>query len=192
MPQFRRLARNEVGEEFPDGIARGRAAGNEVIDLHHFVQRMHLVQRQRQFRVVRDMTVHQTWFGEIHLGQATAQVEMIALCRQAAVDGAGADGNEDFAVFAEFAQHMHVLCIADTTFDEADVARPAVLDVGDAVNGRTRPDRAAETGVRRCRVRTCGSRSNRRAKSSQYASFFFSLMLSSLSVGVAHRPEPVH
>ena len=47
MPQFRRLARDEVGEEFPDGVGGRRAAGDEVIDLHHFVQRMHLVQRQR-------------------------------------------------------------------------------------------------------------------------------------------------
>src|SRR5512139_1803110 len=42
----------QVGQHFPDGIARGRATGNEIVDLHHLVQRVHLVQRQRQLGVV--------------------------------------------------------------------------------------------------------------------------------------------
>src|SRR5574340_684482 len=130
MSQFRRLAGDEVGEELPDGVAGRRATGNEVVDLHHFVQRMHLVQRQRQLRIVRDMAVRQPRFGEVHLGQATAQIEVVALRGQAAGHGARTDGDEDFAVGAELAQHMHVLRVADAALDDADVARPAVLDVG--------------------------------------------------------------
>ena len=131
MSQFGRVARDEVGEEFPDGVGGRRAAGDEVIDFHHFMQRMHLVQRQRQLGIVRNVAVRQPRFGEVHLGEATAQVEMVALCGQSAVDRAGADGNEDFAVPAELAQHMHVFRIADAAFDDADVAGAAVFDVGD-------------------------------------------------------------
>jgi hypothetical protein len=47
---------------------------------------------------------------------------MVALRRQAAVDGAGADGDQHLAVLAELAQHMDVLGIAQTALDEADVA----------------------------------------------------------------------
>ena len=56
---------------------------------------------------------------------------MIALRGQAAVDRAGPDGDQDLAVVAELAQHVHVLGVADPALDQADVARPAMLDVGE-------------------------------------------------------------
>lgn len=68
------------------------------------------------------MAVRQPWFGEVHLCHAGAEIEVIALCGQAASDGAGADGNEYLAVFPEFAQYVHVFRIADAALDQADVA----------------------------------------------------------------------
>src|SRR5574340_509712 len=56
---------------------------------------------------------------------------MVALRGQAAIDGAGADGDEYLAVGAELAQHMHVLRVADAALDDADVAGAAMLDVGE-------------------------------------------------------------
>ena len=56
---------------------------------------------------------------------------MVALRRQAAVQRARPDRNQDLAVGAELAQHVHVLGVADAALDEADVAGPALLDVGE-------------------------------------------------------------
>ena len=56
---------------------------------------------------------------------------MIAHRGQAAVDRAGADRDQDLGVLAQFAQHMHVLGVADAALDQRDVAGPAMLDVGD-------------------------------------------------------------
>src|SRR5487761_2665738 len=54
VPQRRRTAVDEVGEKFPDGVGRRRAAGDEVVDAHDLVDGVHLVERQRQFRVIGD------------------------------------------------------------------------------------------------------------------------------------------
>ncbi len=124
----------------------GGQPGNEVVDLHHFVQRMHLVERQRQLGIVGDHAVGHAGIGQVHLLQAQAEVEVVALRGQAARHGAGAHRHQDLAVGAELAQHVHVLRVADAAFDDADVARPAVLDVGqrraielDALEQREQP-----------------------------------------------------
>ena len=62
---------------------------------------------------------------------AAAEIEVVALGGQTAGDGTGTDGNQGFAVRAKFAQHMDVFCVADAAFDQSDIARPAMLDVGD-------------------------------------------------------------
>jgi hypothetical protein len=85
---------------------------------------------RRQLRVVGDLPADDIRRGQVDFLQAQTEVEMIALRRQAAIDRAGTDGDQHFAVAAKLAQHMHVLGIADAALDEADVARPAVLDVG--------------------------------------------------------------
>ena len=69
--------------------------------------------------------------GEVNLGHAGAEVEMVALRRQAAVDRTGADSDQRLAVLPEFPQHVHVLRVADAALDQPDVARAAVLDVGE-------------------------------------------------------------
>ncbi len=56
---------------------------------------------------------------------------MVALGRQAAIDGAGADSDQHLAMGAHFPEHMHVFRIADAAFDKADVAGAEMLDVGD-------------------------------------------------------------
>src|SRR3990167_988341 len=85
-PELRRAAVDQVGEEFPDGIARRRTAWDVVVHLDHFVQRVDLVERQRQLGVVRDHAVRDAGLGEVHLLQALAEIEVIALRRQATVD----------------------------------------------------------------------------------------------------------
>ena len=69
--------------------------------------------------------------GLIDFDQYVLQVEMIALRRQAAIDRAGADGDENFAVVAKLAQHVNVLGVADAALDDSDVAGSAMLDVGE-------------------------------------------------------------
>ena len=91
---------------------------------------MHLVQRQGQFGIIGNAAVGEADFGLIYLFEDVAQIEVVALRRQAAVDRAGTDGHQDLAVLAELAQHMHVLGIAQPTFDQAKIARSAVLDIG--------------------------------------------------------------
>ena len=74
--------------------------------------------------------MHKPRLGEINLGQATTQIQVVTLCGKTTIDGTGTDGDEDFAVLAELAQHVHVLRVADAAFDQTDVARPAMFDVG--------------------------------------------------------------
>ena len=58
----------------------------------------------------------------VDLLQDQRQAEVVALRRQAAVDRAGADGDEHLAVRAELAQHVDVLGVAQTALDDAEVA----------------------------------------------------------------------
>ena len=48
----RRAAGDQVGQEFVDRIARGRAAWNEIVHQNHLVDRMDAVQQKRQLGVV--------------------------------------------------------------------------------------------------------------------------------------------
>ena len=50
----RGMRRDEIGQIFPDRVARRRTAGNEIVDPDDFVDRIDLVQQQRQFRIVGD------------------------------------------------------------------------------------------------------------------------------------------
>ena len=113
---------HQVLQQLPEGVGRRRAARQRVVDLHHLVDRQHAVERQRQLGVV--------GHGAVHRLQHLAHVQVVAQRRQAAGDGAGAHGHEHAAVGAEGAQHLHVFCVAETAFDQADVARPHGLDVG--------------------------------------------------------------
>jgi hypothetical protein len=91
------------------------------------VDRVHLVERQRQFRVVRDHAVGQPRAGVIDLFEDGRQRQVVALGRQAAVDGAGTHGDQDLAVLAELTQYMHVLGVAQATLDDADIAVRAAV-----------------------------------------------------------------
>jgi len=92
---------------------------------------MHLVERQRQLRVVGDLAVLDAGPELIDLLEAVPQVDVVAPGRDAAGDGAGAPGDQGFAVAAEFAQHVDVFGIADAAFDQTDVAGADVFDVGE-------------------------------------------------------------
>ena len=131
MAEFGLATGQQVGQHFPDRITGRRATGNEVVNFDHFMQRVHLVERQGQLRVIRNQAITQTGAGVINLFQNGAERQVIALRRQTTIDGAGADGDQDFAVFAEIAQHMHVFSVAQTAFDDANVAlRVDLFNVG--------------------------------------------------------------
>ena len=55
---------------------------------------------------------------------------MVALRRQAAVDGAGTHRHQGLATRAKLPQHMHILGVAQAAFNQTDVAGPELLDVG--------------------------------------------------------------
>ena len=95
------------------------------------MNRAHLVQRQRQFGVIGNRTAS-THAGAtaVDLGQQSRQIQMVALRRQAAVDGAGTHRHQGLATGAKLTQHLHVLGVAQAAFDQADVAGPKPLDVG--------------------------------------------------------------
>ena len=103
-----------------------------MIDMHDLADRTHLVEQKRQLGIVRDEGVLaiERMAGLIDLEQDILEIEMIALRRQAAVDRAGADGDERRAALAELAQHMDVLGVADAALNEADIAGTHILDVG--------------------------------------------------------------
>ena len=67
----------------------------------------------------------------INFVENIANVETVAHRRQAAVDRAGADGDQDLGVGAQLAQHLHVLGVAHAPFDQRNIAGTAMLDVGE-------------------------------------------------------------
>ena len=86
---MRGMSFQQVIEEFPNRVGGWRTAGQKVIDTHDLMQGVHLVERQWQFRVIGDATLCQAGLSNIDLLQAGAEIEMIALCRQAAIDRTG-------------------------------------------------------------------------------------------------------
>ena len=95
------------------------------------MDRVHLVERQRQFGVVGNHAIGQTRTGVVDLLEYRRQRQVVALRRQPAVDRAGADGDQHLAVPAEIAQHVDVLGVAQAPLDDADIAvRADFLDVG--------------------------------------------------------------
>ena len=167
MLEARHAPEDQVGQIFPDRVGRGRATGKEIVDAHDLVDRIDLVEQQRQFGIVGNARPRRP--GRVDLVEHLADVEMIAHRGQAAVDRAGADRDQDLGVGAQFAQHMHVLRVADAALDQRDVARAAMLDVGERRAVEFGDLRRAPACARRCRAATCGSRSSRRARSSRSA-----------------------
>src|SRR5208337_2996801 len=99
--ETRHAPHNQIVQIFPDRIAGGRAAGNEIVDPHDLVDRVDLVEQERQLRIVRHMRPLAVRVA-IDLVQDVADVETIAHRRQPAVDRAGADRDQDLGVGAQF------------------------------------------------------------------------------------------
>src|SRR5208337_3686824 len=51
--EARHAPEDQIVEKFPDGVARRRAAGDEIVDAHDFVDRINLVEQERQLVVLR-------------------------------------------------------------------------------------------------------------------------------------------
>ena len=49
-------------------------------------------------------------------------IDVITQCRDPAADSTGADGDENLAVVAEFAQRLDILGVTDAALDQADIA----------------------------------------------------------------------
>ena len=102
---------------------RWGAARQEMVYVHHLVDRMHMGQRQGQFGVVGDLAPRsQPWPAAVDVKQDLSDVQVVALRRQSAIDGAGPHSHKDLVMRPEFAQHLHVLAVAEAAFDQADVA----------------------------------------------------------------------
>ncbi len=129
--ELRLPPRREIGEEFPERLRRRRATGQVIIDAHDLVDRAHLVERQRQLGIVGHHALGGSGLVLVDLLEAVPEVEIVAQRRHAAGDRAGAHGHQNPAVLAELAQHVDVLGVAHAAFDQSDVARSAVLDVGE-------------------------------------------------------------
>src|SRR5271166_5251862 len=97
--ETRHPPQNEVGEELPDGVARRRTARQAVIDAYDCVQRIDLVERQRQFRRIGNAWLVRNGIA-IDPREEVVDGEPVAQRRQSAVDRAGADGDQDLCVGA--------------------------------------------------------------------------------------------
>src|SRR5208283_2198400 len=56
--EARHAPEDQIVEKFPDGVTRRRAAGDEIVDAHHFVDRIDLVEQERELRVLRHVRAH--------------------------------------------------------------------------------------------------------------------------------------
>ena len=125
------LPGQKLGEEGPDGVRRGRTARQEVIDLHHLVEGMDLVEQQGQLGGVGHAGIMDADAADVGLRQAIRQGEGITHGGDAAGDGAGAHRHQHLAVVAELPQHRDILGIGDAALDQAQIAGADVLDVGE-------------------------------------------------------------
>lgn len=119
-----------IGQRLPDRLSGGRTPGDEPVNLDHFMQGVNLVQRQRQFRVIRYQAVRQPGAGVIDLFENLGQLEMVALRRQPAIHRTGPKGHQFRTARAKLAQDMNVLGIAQPALDNAQIAIADFLDVG--------------------------------------------------------------
>ena len=96
-PKTRLAPGNQIVEILPDGVGGRRAAGNEIVDAHHLVDGLTLSSSSGSsgsFGIMRRCRVG--WRDRPRSG--FADVEVVALRRQAAVDRAGADGDQHLAL----------------------------------------------------------------------------------------------
>ena len=122
-PRMRSVRNFQIAS--PDGGQPGRI----VVDADDLVDRIDHVERQRQLGRIR----HARLAGRriaIDPRQDVVDVELVAQRRQTAVDRAGADGDQDLGVGAQFAHDVNVVGVAHPAFDQRDVAGTAMLDVG--------------------------------------------------------------
>src|SRR5208337_5292814 len=83
--ETRHAPQNQIVQIFPDRVGGRGAAGNEIVDADDLVDRIDLVEQQRQFRVVGNMRLRAVQVA-IDLVENIANVETVAHCWQAAGD----------------------------------------------------------------------------------------------------------
>ena len=94
-----------------------------------------------------------------------AEAKLVADGGHVAGDGAIAEGHEHFRPRADFVEDFQVVLVANGALDEADVH--VLRDIPSRPRPgcrRVRPCRRGQSGTRRGRGMTCGSRSSRPAK----------------------------
>src|SRR5579872_2721261 len=116
------LARQQGFQRFPDRIRRWRTAGQEIVYLHDLVRRINPVEQERQVLVVWDQAaILDRRSLEIGFLQALAQSDEIAHRRNAAIDGAGADRDEDAAMLAELLENPDIVLVGATALHQTDI-----------------------------------------------------------------------
>ncbi len=103
----------------------------EVVYPHHLMDRVHLVQQQRQLRIAGDLCIFNIGTVEVGLFKALTQLILVAHGGNATVDAAGAESDKNLALAAKCTQHLYVFCIADAALDDADITLTDPLDIGD-------------------------------------------------------------
>lgn len=106
----------------------------EIIDFHHdFVDRVHLIQDQGEFRIVGDLAVAgQAVARAIDLLQDVSDRQMVALRRQATIDRAAHQGQSGMLQLARNSRSTCTFSALHTPPSiRPDVAGAAVLDVGE-------------------------------------------------------------
>ena len=98
--------------------------------MHHLVDRMHMGQRQGQFGVVGDLASQPARPAAVDVKQDLSDVQVVALRRQSAIDGAGPTATRTLQCARNSRSTCIVLAVAEAAFDQADVAGTAALDVG--------------------------------------------------------------
>src|SRR5271165_1044746 len=96
MIETRHAPQNQVVEIFPDRVGGRRAAGNEIVDPHDLVDRIDLVEQQRQLRIVGNMRLRAVQVA-IDLVENIANVETVAHRRKGAGFGERAHLNSPTA-----------------------------------------------------------------------------------------------
>src|ERR1035438_1504286 len=121
------------GEEIPEGVGRRGTTRKEIVDLHDVMQGAQFIEEQWEFWIIGNMREFHTGASNVGLLQALLQCKAVAHGWNTAGDAALAHGYEDPALVAELAEYVHVIRIADTAFDEANVH--GLADVFEVVDG---------------------------------------------------------
>ena len=162
MIETRHAPEDQIVEIFPQRVGRRRTAGNEIIDADDFVDRIDLVEQERQLRVVGDMRPNAVCVA-IDLSKISPTSRWLRFAgRPPLIAGADRDRTWQLARSSRSTCTFSALQTPPSISPMSQGPQCLMSVSGERSNSAILADPEC---ARQCRAATCGSRSSPRAKS---------------------------